>query len=143
MLRLRKIISIALHAFKNPTNWTTMYTSKKSSKAVGMTATGKTYHVIVSRYIPLSAKKNWDTKEDKGKSMMHVLYILWLLKRHAGVLGQSDIEQERNQTCIALSSVESCLAGSVSCQLVIQARQAGRQAVSQLVENSYFYRNLL
>ena len=34
-----------------------------------------------------SAFKNW---EDKGKSMMRVLYILWLANMH--VLGQSNVE---------------------------------------------------
>ena len=43
------------------------------------------------------SKNNWNTKEDKGKSMMHVLYILWLAKRH--ILGQSNIEQWGNQAC--------------------------------------------
>ena len=28
------------------------------------------------------SKKNWGAKEDNGKFMMHVLYILWLTKRH-------------------------------------------------------------
>ena len=31
------------------------------------------------------SEKNWDTKEDKNKSMMHALYTLQLAKRH--VLG--------------------------------------------------------
>ena len=28
------------------------------------------------------SEKNWNTKEDKGRSMIHTLYILWLAKRH-------------------------------------------------------------
>ena len=47
-------------------------------------------HCIASLLCVMS-EKNWSTKEDKGKSMEHVLYILWLAKRH--ILGQSDIEQ--------------------------------------------------
>ena len=27
-------------------------------------------------------EKKWDTKEDKGKSMMHAFYMLWYAKRH-------------------------------------------------------------
>ena len=37
------------------------------------------------------SEKNWNTKEDKGKSMMHAMYILWLAKQH--ILRQSDVEQ--------------------------------------------------
>ena len=37
------------------------------------------------------SKKKWDTKEDKGKSTMHALYILWYAKRH--ISGRSDAEQ--------------------------------------------------
>ena len=36
------------------------------------------------------SKKNWNTK-DKNKFMMHVLYILWLVKKH--ISGQSGVEQ--------------------------------------------------
>ena len=43
------------------------------------------------------SKKKWDTKEDKGKSMMCTLYILQYAKSY--VLGQSDIKQGNNQTC--------------------------------------------
>ena len=28
-----------------------------------------------NQHLWLSAKKKWDTKEDKGKSMMHALYV--------------------------------------------------------------------
>ena len=31
------------------------------------------------------SKKNWNTKDDKGESMMHALYILQLIKRHTSV----------------------------------------------------------
>ena len=37
------------------------------------------------------SEKNWNTKEDKDKFMMRVLYVLWLVKRH--ILGQSDVVQ--------------------------------------------------
>ena len=37
------------------------------------------------------SKDEWDTKEDTGKSMKNVLYILRYAKRHLS--GQSDIEQ--------------------------------------------------
>ena len=36
-------------------------------------------------------QKKWDTKEDKGKSMMRALYILQYAKRH--ISGRSNIEQ--------------------------------------------------
>ena len=41
--------------------------------------------------INLVSKEKLDTKEDKGKSMMHVLYILRYAKRN--VSGQSNVEQ--------------------------------------------------
>ena len=41
------------------------------------------------------SKRKWDTKEDKGKSMMHALYVLRYAKRH--VSGQSNVEQGKNQ----------------------------------------------
>ena len=28
------------------------------------------------------SKRKWDTKEDKGRSMMRALYVLWYVKRH-------------------------------------------------------------
>ena len=34
------------------------------------------HRTTTNRHLWLSAKRKWDTKEDKGKSMMHVLYIL-------------------------------------------------------------------
>ena len=36
------------------------------------------------------SEKNWNTKEDKGKSLMHALYILWLAKRR--ISGRSDVK---------------------------------------------------
>ena len=55
---------------------------------IANTATGKLHHAIMNRDLALS---DWNTKEDKGKSMMRVLYVLRLAKRH--ILRQSDIEQ--------------------------------------------------
>jgi len=50
----------------------------------------------ISRYCKLTpcivCEKNWNTKEDKGKSMIHVFYILQLVKKNH-VLGQSNIKQ--------------------------------------------------
>ena len=46
-----------------------------------------------NRHLGLSATKKWDTKEDKGKSMMHALYALyalWYAKRH--VSERSDVK---------------------------------------------------
>ena len=37
------------------------------------------------------SRKKRDTNEDKAKSMMHALYVLWYAKRY--VSGQSDVEQ--------------------------------------------------
>ena len=36
-------------------------------------------------------QKKRDTKEDKGKSMMRALYVLWYAKKHSS--GRSDVEQ--------------------------------------------------
>ena len=33
------------------------------------------------------SEKNWNTKEDKGKSMIHVLYVLQLAKKQLQVSG--------------------------------------------------------
>ena len=43
------------------------------------------------------SKDEWDTKEDTGKSMKNVVYILRCAKRH--LLGRSDVEQLKNQAC--------------------------------------------
>ena len=37
------------------------------------------------------SKKKWDTKEDKGKSLMRALYLLQYAKRY--VSGRSNVEQ--------------------------------------------------
>jgi len=43
------------------------------------------------------SKDEWNTKEDAGKSMKNALDVLWCAKRH--LLGQSDVEQSKNQAC--------------------------------------------
>ena len=43
------------------------------------------------------SKDEWDTKENTGKSMKNVLYVLRYAKRH--LLGRSDVEQQKNQAC--------------------------------------------
>ena len=40
-------------------------------------------------------EKNWNTKEDKSKTMMHVLYVLRLAKRH--VSEQSNIDKKNSE----------------------------------------------
>ena len=37
------------------------------------------------------SEKNWNTKDDKGKSMVRALYVLQLAKRH--ISAQSDVNQ--------------------------------------------------
>ena len=54
---------------------------------------------------------NWNTNEDKGKFMMHVLYIVQLVKRH--ILGKSNIEQWKFKP-VALYIVQLCLAEGIS-----------------------------
>jgi len=65
------------------------------------TAWGKPYHAIANWHLSIVSEKNWNTKEDKGKSMMHALYALWLAKRdisgQSDISGWSDIKQWRNQ----------------------------------------------
>ena len=39
-------------------------------------------------------KKKWDTMKDKGKSMLHALYVLWYAKRD--VSGQNDIKLKKS-----------------------------------------------
>ena len=49
------------------------------------------HRATANRHFRLSAKRNGTQKEDKGKSMMHALYVLRYAKRH--VSGRSDVEQ--------------------------------------------------
>ena len=50
------------------------------------------YHKLT----PWTVSRNkWDTKENKGKSMKHALYVLQYGKRH--IYGWSDVEQWENQ----------------------------------------------
>jgi len=58
------------------------------------------------------SEKNWNTKENKGKSMMHSLYVLRLAKRH--ISGWSDIKQWRNQAHNHVLIVELHLAEGIS-----------------------------
>ena len=66
------------------------------------------------------SKDEWDTKEDTGKSMKKVLYVLRYVKRH--LLAQSNVEQWNNQ------------ARSLSRYQVTFVWR--HQSVSQSVENS-------
>ena len=52
---------------------------------------GKPSHAIAKSTLFAVSKDEWDTKEDTGKSMKDVLYVLRYAKRH--LLGRSDIEQ--------------------------------------------------
>ena len=56
--------------------------AKENMELIANTTTGMLHRVIANRHLVLSAKKKQNTKEDKGKSMMHVLYILQLVKRN-------------------------------------------------------------
>ena len=47
-------------------------------------------HIILLQ-IDTLPKMNWDTKEDEGKSMISVLYVLQLPKKH--ILGQSEMKK--------------------------------------------------
>jgi len=56
---------------------------------------GENYDKVKESHITLSPKltpseKNWNTKEDKNKSMICVLYVLQLVKRH--ISGQNNIK---------------------------------------------------
>jgi len=57
------------------------------------------------------SEKTWNIKENKGKSIIRILYLLQLMIRY--VLGQSNINQ-RKINPIALSIVELCLAECIS-----------------------------
>ena len=52
---------------------------------------GKPSRAIAKSTLFAVSKDEWETKEDSGKSMKNVLYILRYAKRH--LLGQSDVEQ--------------------------------------------------
>ena len=58
-------------------------------RIIANTATGKPHCASTPCVV---SEKHWNTREDKGKSMMCVLYVLRLAKRHVlGRLGLSDI----------------------------------------------------
>ena len=61
----------------------------------------------------------WDTKEDKDKSMIRALYVLWYAKRH--ILDKATLNSEKIKP-IALAVIELHLPEGI--------RQAGRQAGS-------------
>ena len=42
---------------------------------------GKPHRKLTPYFV---SKKNWNTKENKGQSMMCVLHVLWLMKRGEG-----------------------------------------------------------
>ena len=52
---------------------------------------GKPSRAITKSTLFAVSKDEWDTKEDTGKSMKNVLYILWYAKRHLS--GRSDVKQ--------------------------------------------------
>ena len=54
------------------------------------TARGKLYRAYRKLKPCIVSEKNWNTKEDKGKSMIRALYVLQLAKRH--VSGRSDVD---------------------------------------------------
>jgi len=56
------------------------------------------------------SKKEWNTKEEKGKPMMHAFYALLLAKWHGS--GQIDVEQCKIKP-VALSIVELCFAEDI------------------------------
>jgi len=89
-------------------------------------------HATTQSILFLISKDEWNTKEDTGKSMKNVLYVLQYGKRHLS--GRSDVKQWINQAC----SLSHCwvtrvwryqggwLAGWQAGRLA--GRQAGRQA---------------
>ena len=46
------------------------------------TVIGKPYHAVAIDTLIVLPVKNWDSKEDKGKSVMYELYALRLAKKH-------------------------------------------------------------
>ena len=52
---------------------------------------GKPSRAIAKLTLFAVSKDEWDTKEDTGKSMKNVLYVLRYAKRHLS--GQSNVEQ--------------------------------------------------
>ena len=70
------------------------------------------------------SKDKGDTKEDTGKSIKNVLYILRCAKRH--ILGRSNIEQWKNQ------ARSLCHYGV----MLVWRHQSVSQSVSQSLENS-------
>ena len=57
-----------------------------------ITITEKPYRSLSHESTPsIVSEENWDTKEDKGKSMMCALCVLWLVEKH--ISERSDVEQ--------------------------------------------------
>ena len=52
---------------------------------------GKPSRATAKSTLFIDSKDEWDTKEDTGKSMKNVLYILRYAKRHLS--GRNDVEQ--------------------------------------------------
>ena len=64
---------------------------------------------MLSQIDTLHCQRN--TKEDKSESMMHVLHVQWLAKRHIRMKQHQKSEKIKH---VALSIVKLCLAGGIS-----------------------------
>ena len=103
---LKSEVSITLHCQLCSTRYTAVRIKNclKSTSAIEIAMMkntddfhfeGKPSHACAkSTPFPVS-KDEWDTKEDTGKSMKNVLYVLRYAKRHLSC--RSDVEQLKNQ----------------------------------------------
>ena len=99
---LKSEVSITLHCRLCPTGYTAgrIKNYLKSTSAIKVATMknmddfcykGKPSHSTTNLTLFAVSKDEWDTKEDTGKSMKNVLYILQYAKRH--LLGQSNVKQ--------------------------------------------------
>ena len=75
-------------------------------------ASGKLYCVIENQHLVLPVKRIGTHSEDKGKSIICVLYILRLAKRHVLMLISEEIKP------VEFSSIKACLAEGIVSYLV-------------------------
>ena len=94
-----------LHCITNEEKYKKLLCNESKSLPKAWKASGKHTCVILSQIDTLHCQwKNWNTREDNGKSMIHVLYVMQLVKRH--ISGQSNVEIKP----IALFFIELLLA---------------------------------
>ena len=130
---LKSEVSITLRCWLCSTRFTAVWIKNclKSTSANKLATMKNTddfcYEGKPSRATTFCQKREWDTKEDTGKSMKNTLHILRYAKRHLS--SWSDVQQWKNQACSL-----SCYRGTL-----VWRHQSVTQAVENLL-NKYFFK---